>query len=287
MLGQMLINGIVLGSTYALMALGLNLIFGIMGILNFAHGQMYMLGTFVVYYIYGVHGSSYIVSLVLAVIILMIIGIFFERYLYRRVINYAKRGDVIMLLSMGTALLLENSGLLFFGEKTRGVPPLIGVVYKISNAYLPAQRLLIFLISSIIIIIFLILMQYTKNGRALRALAQDKEATYLQGVNVNKLSMIGFGIGASLAGVSGAILALIYPIYFGSGTAMTIKAFVMIMIGGAGVLPGAILGGFILGMLESFGYGIIGGSATYLFIFIIVISFLVFRPNGIMGKPWG
>lgn len=287
MLGQMLINGIMLGSTYALMALGLNLIFGIMGILNFAHGQMYMLGTFVVYYIYGVHGSSYILSLVLAVIILMIIGIFFERYLYRRVINYAKRGDVIMLLSMGTALLLENSGLLFFGEKTRGVPPLISVVYKISNAYLPAQRLLIFLISSIIIIIFLILMQYTKKGRALRALAQDKEATYLQGVNVNKLSMIGFGIGASLAGVSGAILALIYPIYSGSGTAMTIKAFVMIMIGGAGVLPGAILGGFILGMLESFGYGIIGGSATYLFIFIIVISFLVFRPNGIMGKPWG
>ena len=108
MLGQMLINGIMLGSTYALMALGLNLIFGIMGILNFAHGQMYMLGTFVVYYIYGVHGSSYILSLVLAVIILMIIGIFFERYLYRRVINYAKRGDVIMLLSMGTALLLEN-----------------------------------------------------------------------------------------------------------------------------------------------------------------------------------
>lgn len=287
MLGQMLINGIMLGSTYALMALGLNLIFGIMGILNFAHGQMYMLGTFVVYYIYGVHGSSYILSLVLAVIILMIIGIFFERYLYRRVINYAKRGDVIMLLSMGTALLLENSGLLFFGEKTRGVPPLISVVYKISNVYLPAQRLLIFLISSIIIIIFLILMQYTKKGRALRALAQDKEATYLQGVNVNKLSMIGFGIGASLAGVSGAILALIYPIYSGSGTAMTIKAFVMIMIGGAGVLPGAILGGFILGMLESFGYGIIGGSATYLFIFIIVISFLVFRPNGIMGKPWG
>lgn len=287
MLGQMLINGIMLGSTYALMALGLNLIFGIMGILNFAHGQMYMLGTFVVYYIYGVHGSSYILSLVLAVIILMIIGIFFERYLYRRVINYAKRGDVIMLLSMGTALLLENFGLLFFGEKTRGVPPLISVVYKISNAYLPAQRLLIFLISSIIIMIFLILMQYTKKGRALRALAQDKEATYLQGVNVNKLSMIGFGIGASLAGVSGAILALIYPIYFGSGTAMTIKAFVMIMIGGAGVLPGAILGGFILGMLESFGYGIIGGSATYLFIFIIVISFLVFRPNGIMGKPWG
>jgi len=291
MLGQMLINGITLGSTYALMALGLNLIFGIMGILNFAHGQMYMLGTFVVYYIYSIYGngsrSSYILSLVLAAIILMIIGMFFERYLYRRVINYAKRGDAIMLLSMGTSLLLENFGLIFFGEKTRGISPLTSVVYKIFNAYLPAQRLLIFFVSNFIIIVFLILMQYTKNGRALRALAQDKEATYLQGVNVNKLSTIGFGLGASLAGISGVVLALIYPIYFGSGTAMTIKAFVMIMIGGAGVLPGAILGGFILGMLESFGYGIIGGSATYLFIYMIVILFLVFRPNGIMGKPWG
>jgi branched-chain amino acid transport system permease protein len=107
------------------------------------------------------------------------------------------------------------------------------------------------------------------------------------GVNVDKISMIGFAAGAALAGVSGAILALIYPIFSGSGTSVSIKAFTMIMIGGAGVIPGAIIGGFILGMLESLGYGLLGGASTYLFIYSAVIVFLIFRPNGIMGKPWG
>jgi branched-chain amino acid transport system permease protein len=107
------------------------------------------------------------------------------------------------------------------------------------------------------------------------------------GVNVNKLSMIGYAIGASLAGISGAILALEYPIFAGSGTSISIKAFTMIMIGGAGVIPGAIIGGFILGIFESFGYGIFGGTQTYLLIYAFLIVFLIFRPNGIMGKPWG
>jgi branched-chain amino acid transport system permease protein len=192
-----------------------------------------------------------------------------------------------MLLSVGTALLIESCALIFFGEKRRGVKPIVEGVYHIFNAYIPVQRIFIFLVSISAIVIFLLLMQKTRTGRALRALAQDKEVTYLMGVNVNKLSMIGYAIGASLAGISGAILALEYPIFAGSGTSISIKAFTMIMIGGAGVIPGAIIGGFILGIFESFGYGIFGGTQTYLLIYAFLIVFLIFRPNGIMGKPWG
>jgi len=287
MVNQIIVNGIILGSTYALIALGLTLIFGIMNVLNFAHGQMYMVGTFVMYYTYGVYGYNFFIALLVTIFVLAIIGVIFERFFFRRLLYYAKREEVSMLLAMGSALLVENSALIFFGEKRRGIKPIAEGVYNIFNAYIPVQRLIIFLMAILFIIIFLVLMQNTKTGRALRALAQDKEVTYLMGVNVNRVSMIGFAAGAALAGISGAILALIFPIFSGSGTGMSIKAFTMIMIGGAGVIPGAIIGGFILGMLESIGYGLLGGSSTYLVIYFGVIVFLIFRPNGIMGKPWG
>ena len=287
MINQIIVNGIILGSTYALIALGLNLIFGIMKVLNFAHGQMYMLGTFIAYYIYGVYDYNYFLSLLISIVILAIVGIIFERFFFRYVLKYSKREEVTMLLSMGLALLIENFALIFFGEKRRGIPPIAEGVYNIFNTYIPAQRLVVFFMAVLSIIAFLFLMQYTKTGRTLRALAQDKEVTYLMGVNVNKVSMIGFAVGAALAGLAGGILALIFPISSGSGMALSIKAFTMIMIGGAGVIPGAIIGGLILGMVESFGYGLIGGSLTYLFIYLGLIIFLIFRPNGIMGKPWG
>ena len=287
MINQMIVNAIVLGSTYALIALGLTLIFGIMKIINFAHGQMYMLGTFVTYYIYNIFGYNFFIALLCTIFALTFIGVVFERYLFQRVLIQAKREEVVMLLSVGTALLIENSALIFFGEKRRGVKPIVEGVYHIFNAYIPVQRIFIFLISISAIVIFLLLMQKTRTGRALRALAQDKEVTYLMGVNVNKLSMIGYAIGASLAGISGAILALEYPIFAGSGNSISIKAFTMMMIGGAGVIPGAIIGGFVLGIFESFGYGIFGGTQTYLLIYAFLIVFLIFRPNGIMGKPWG
>lgn len=287
MVNQIIVNGLILGSTYALIALGLTLVFGIMKIINFAHGQMYMLGTFTTYYVYNIFGYNFLVALLSSIFVLAVIGALFERYLYRRVLGYAKREEVAMLLSVGTALLIEDSALILFGEKRKGVKPIFDAVYHIFNTYIPAQRIFIFLIAISAIVIFLVLMQKTKTGRALRALAQDKEVTSLMGVNVKKISMLGFAIGAGLAGVTGAILALEYPIYAGSGTAISIKAFTMLMIGGAGVIPGAIIGGFILGMLESIGYGVFGGSETYLLIYVSVIVFLCFRPQGIMGKPWG
>jgi len=258
-----------------------------MNLINFAHGQMYMIGTFVVYYFYGVFGYNYFFSLLISIIVLAIIGAIFEGFFFRNVLKSAQREEVTMLLSIGLSLVLENFALIFFGEKRRGIQPVAEGVYHIFNTYIPAQRLLIFLMSTLAIIAFLLLMQYTKVGRALRALAQDKDVTYLMGINVDKVSMFGYAVGAALAGLAGGILSLIFPIFSGSGSAISVKAFTMIMIGGAGVIPGAIIGGFVLGMLESIGYGLIGGSLTYLFIYFGVIVFLVFRPNGIMGKPWG
>ena len=255
--------------------------------LNFAHGQMYVLGAFVTYYVYGVFKWPFALALLASVATLALIGILFDRLLFRRVLSVGSREESSMLLAAGTALLLESLTLVSFGEKHRGVPPVISGVLKLDEAFVPAGRLLVFGLALTAIVGFLLLMQFTRPGRALRAIAQDKEAAALQGVNISQYSSLGFGIGAALAGLAGALLVTVSGVNSGLGTAISIKAFVMVMIGGAGVVSGAILGAFVLGFAESIGYYLFPGSVTYLLIFIGLIIFLIFRPQGIMGKPWG
>jgi branched-chain amino acid transport system permease protein len=284
---QMLVNGVVLAVNYALIALGITLIFSIMNILNFAHGQMFMVGGFVVYYLYGVYHLNYFVSLVAVVFVLGFIGYCFETFFFRRIRILATREENSMLLAVGTALLLENLALSIFGEKQRGVPPVVTGVFRFGSAFLPASRLLVMLLALVLIVGLLLFVQYTKIGRAMRALAQDREVTHLMGVNVNRVAALGFALGAALAGLAGGLLVTVFGVNSGVGNAYSIKAFIMIMIGGAGVVPGAILGAIVLGFAEAIGYALLPGSVTYLLIFIGLIIFLLLRPQGLLGKPWG
>ena len=284
---QILINGLYSGTQYALIALGLTLIFALMGVLNFAHGQLYVLGGFVTYYVYGVLGLPFGIALLATVATLALVGIIFDRALFAPVLERSSREESSMLLAAGTALLLESLILIFFGEKHRGVPSIASGVLKIGDAFLPYGRLAVMVMAGLLICGFISFMQYTRPGRALRAIAQDKEAAQLQGVDVKFYSTMGFAMGAVLAGLAGALLVSISGVNSGLGTWISIKAFIMVMIGGAGVVSGAILGGFILGMLESFGYHFFPGGQTYLLIFIALIVFLTIRPQGLMGKPWG
>ena len=283
---QVLVNGAVLALNYALIALGITLIFSIMNILNFAHGQMFMLGGFVVYYCYARFGLNYFVALAAAAVTLAIVGILFER-LFARVLAVAKREENSMLLAVGMALLLESLALAFFGEKQRGVPSVVEGIFRIGDAFLPANRALVMGVSFALIVALLLFVRFTKPGRALRAVAQDREVTHLMGVEVDRIKMLGFSLGAALAGVAGGLLVSINGVNSGIGTEISIKAFIMIMLGGAGVVSGAIMGAIALGFGESIGQHIFTGSLTPLLIFIAVIAFLMTRPQGIMGKPWG
>lgn len=284
---QVIANGLILGMNYALIALGLTLIFALMNVLNFAHGQMYVLGGFVTYYVYGVFALPFPLALLASATTLAVVGVIWERVFFRRVLRHSVREESSMLLAAGTALLLESLILLTFGEKQRGVPPVVSGVYQAFGAYIPAGRAFVFVVAAVMVAGFILFMQYTRPGRALRALAQDREAAQLQGVDTERYSMIGFAIGAALAGLSGGLLVTIFAINSGLGTPISIKAFIMVMIGGAGVVGGAILGAFALGFLEAFGYFYIPGTITYLLIFVGLIAFLAIRPQGLMGKPWG
>jgi branched-chain amino acid transport system permease protein len=287
---QVIANGLYLGAQYALIALGLTLIFALMNVLNFAHGQLYVLGGFVTYTIYGQLKLPFVVALFAAAVTLVIVGALMERFLFRTVIKRSEREESTMLLAAGTAFFLDAVILLIFGEKQRGVPKIVnGVLNWDFRLIMPYDRILIGFLAIFAIAAFVLYMQYSKTGRALRALAQDRVAAQLMGVNVDRYSMVGFALGAMLAGIVGGLLVTITGVSSGIGGPISIKAFMMVMIGGAGVISGAIAGGFILGMLESVGLSVLHsyGDITYLVIFASLMVFLCIRPQGLMGKPWG
>jgi branched-chain amino acid transport system permease protein len=279
-----------LGAQYALIALGLTLIFSLMNVLNFAHGQMYVLGGFVTYTLYGQLGLPFVVALLLTAVTLAAVGALVERFLFRPVIRRSKREESTMLLAAGLAFFLDAVILLLFGEKQRGVPKLIdGVLNWDFRVIMPYDRLVICALAIGCITLFILYMQYSKTGRALRALAQDRDAAQLMGVDVEHYGMKGFALGAMLAGIVGGLLVTITGVNLGMGGPTSIKAFMMVMIGGAGVIPGAIAGGIILGFMESILLSALAdyGGITYLVIFVSLMIFLSLRPNGLMGKPWG
>lgn len=287
---QVIANGLYLGAQYALIALGLTLIFSLMNVLNFAHGQMYVLGGFVTYTVVAQFELPFIVGLLASGLVLGAVGALVERFLFRPVIRKSQREESTMLLAAGIAFFLDAVILLVFGEKQRGVPKIIDGVFNWDFLIvMPYDRIAIGLLALAMVAGFILYMQYSKTGRAMRALAQDKVAARLMGVDVDRYSMIGFALGAMLAGVVGGLLVTITGINLGMGGPTSIKAFMMIMIGGAGVISGAIMGGFILGMVESVGLTVLAasGDITYLVIFASLMVFLAIRPQGLMGKPWG
>lgn len=287
---QILANGLYLGAQYALIALGLTLIFSLMNVLNFAHGQMYVFGGFVTYTVVARFGLPFIVGLFASAVILAVMGALIEVFLFRPVLRRSKRDESTMLLAAGVAFFLDAVILLLFGEKQRGVPKIVNGVFNWDmRIIMPYDRILIGVLAVALIAGFIALMQYTKAGRAMRALAQDRMAAQLMGVDVDRYSMIGFALGAMLAGLVGGLLVTITGVNLGMGGPTSVKAFMMIMIGGAGVISGAIAGGFILGMMESVGLSVLSayGDITYLVIFASLMVFLALRPQGLMGKPWG
>ena len=194
-----------------------------------------------------------------------------------------------MLLAAAIAFLFDAVILLVFGEKQRGVPKILNGIFNDGGIVIPYDRVLVGVLAVVFIALFMAFMQFSKTGRAMRALAQDRVAAQLMGVNVDRYSMIGFAVGALLAGLVGGLLVSITGINSGIGGPIFIKAFLMVMIGGAGVVGGAIAGGFILGMFEAVGLTVLHGygDITYLVIFATLMIFLAIRPNGLMGKPWG
>jgi len=279
LLSQAMVNGLTLAMIYSLAAVGLTLIYGIMRIIQFAHGHIYMLGAFAVFFLFQQAGLNYGLALIISVLLLAALGLLIERVFFRPL-----RGQDLpsMACAVGLLLLLEGSAAAAFGTSDRYVGAIFPGVSGVAGVIVPNQRLLIIGVSLLMILLLYFFLHRTRIGRAMRATALDAVGSVLQGVNTNRINSMGFAIGSGLAALAGGLIIPIAVLNPAIGVEVTIKAFIVIILGGLGSITGALVGALIIGLVESFGYTFLG-TGTALISYIIVILVLIFRPTGLFG----
>lgn len=281
LLMQAAVNGLERAGIYILVALGLTLVLSIMNIVNFAHGHFYMLGAFAIYYFYGQFHINYIVAIVLAMLTVGIFGIVLEKLTFSRVRGQLLQG---LIVAIGLVWLIEKGAQLIFGPDEKGVAPPIAGTIDVAGAVISIEKLIVVGACILLTLGLYALIFWTKMGRSVRAVAEDREAALMQGISVGRVSALTFGLGCALAAAAGGLVA---PIYFVSpfiGMEPLLKALAVIVMGGMGSITGVVAGGLLLGFVESFGLTFVGYGAN-LIAFIIVIFILLVRPQGFFGRP--
>jgi branched-chain amino acid transport system permease protein len=278
-----ILNGLIIGGSYVLIAVGLTLIFGILDAINLAHGEVYMLGAYVLYFLFGVWGLNYWAALILATGIIGIFGIVIEKLSFRPLRNQPLLNT--MLVSIALAILLQNLAMLFWGADPKVVKTAMSEeVIQVFGVFLTVQRLVVLIVGAVAIILLHLLIEKTKIGKAMRAVAQDKDAAALMGISIDRVYTFTFAVGSALAAVAGALIAPIFQIFPTMGFVPFIKAFTVVILGGLGNVIGAIYAGFILGVAESLGAAYISTPYKDSFAFIILIIMLLLKPSGLMGR---
>ena len=280
---QHLLNGLLIGGIYALMGIGLTLIFGVMNVVNFAHGQFYMLGAFLVYTIFTLGGVPYLIALLAAATTVGLLGALIERLLLRPIRNQPV--DVSMLATIGLSIVLANMALIIWDPtpKDTGLPfPLVGV--ELGPLTVTPMRVFVLVAAFLIIVSSHLFLQRTRMGKAIRATFQDREAAALMGVDVDFVNMFTFGWGAAVAALAGGLLAPIFQVFPTMGAIVTAKSFAVVIVGGLGSFPGAILAGLLLGIAESLGAGYVSSGYRDAIAFILIIVVLIVRPTGLLGS---
>jgi len=296
---QQLINGLILGSLYALVALGYTMVYGILELINFAHGEIVMVGAMVsVSVLAALTAAGVPVALALplalaaAVVVCVVAGVLVERVAYRPLRNAPRLAPLIT--AIGVSIVLQNLAMIFWGRQYLSFPPVIEVqVYDVLGATVSNIQILILIVAALTMGGLLLLVNRTRLGRAMRATAQNREVAGLMGVDVNRVIAATFIVGSALAAVAGLLIASYYGIaHYNMGFLLGLKAFSAAVLGGIGNIPGALLGGLLLGVIESLGAGYIGdltggflGSHYQdIFAFLILILVLTFRPSGLLGE---
>lgn len=280
-----LTNGLIIGCIYGLMALGLTLIFGVLKVVNFAHGEFYMLGAYISYVVTQMLGLHPILGIIIAIFAVFIIGAFLEKALLTPIHeNKVERKDeYALLITFGLSIFLINAALVVFGPYQMSSTPLSSGVFELGVISVGSGRIYAVIIAIIFMGITLFIINKTWLGTALRAISQDRETSTIVGIDAKMLGSIAFGIGAAMAGAAGALLAPVFLIFPIMGVVPAIKSFVIIVLGSMGSIKGAIYGALMLGIIESLGVYFLSPSYRDAYSFLLLILILVFRPNGLFG----
>ncbi len=283
-LAQQLINGVSLGSIYALIALGYTMVYGIIKLINFAHGDIYMVGAYVGFFACTFLKLSFFPALIMAMVVAGAFGMLIERLAYRPLRNAPK--IAVLITAIGVSLLLEYGGMLLVTPQPRTFPAVFpSQMYNVFGVIINSQQIIILAISLILMVILTYVVNRTKVGKAMRAVSFDNEAARLMGIDVDKIISFTFGIGSSLAAAAGVLVGIYYnsidPLM---GIMPGLKAFVAAVLGGIGVIPGAMVGGVLMGVVEALVSGFISSTFRDAAAFAILIIILLFKPSGLLGK---
>ena len=279
---QLLVQGILLGGIYGLIAMGLSLIFGVMGVINFAHGQMMVMGMYVSYWLFVLLGIDPYVSLALVAASIFILGYFIQFSVVNRILDYPEAMQVLPLVAIG--LILENTALLFWGPDPRSPQTAWGLkTLWIGPVMVDISRLIAFVLAIVITIFIFLFLKKTIVGKRIRAAADNRTGAILVGIDVNRIYNISFALGAATTGAAGALLLPLMPLSPHIGHDFTLTAFVVVILGGMGNLLGALVGGLILGVAESVATLFWPATMKQVVSFGILVIIMLFRPQGLFG----
>ena len=296
---QQIINGLVQGSVYALVALGYTMVYGILGLINFAHGEVVMIGAMLALsslkVLLGLGASPLLalpISVALAMLGCMLLGYGIERIAYRPLRHAPRLAPLIT--AIGVSIVLQNLAMMIWGREYHAFPQLItNTPHNVGGAIINNIQITIFILALAIMAGLMTVVHRTRLGRAMRAVAENQHAAQLMGVNINRVISITFMIGSGLAAIAGVMVSANYGLaHYYMGFILGLKAFTAAVLGGIGNLRGAMLGGLLLGLIESLGAGYVGGltggffGSNYqdVFAFFVLIAVLVFRPSGLLGE---
>lgn len=289
---QSLISGILIGGVYALIGIGLTIIFGVMRVINFAHGDIMMVGMYLTFELFTRLGIDPFVSIIISIPLMFLFGAFLQKVLINRVLTALPQNQI--LLTIGLGLILSNTIMLIYTSDYK----IISTTYssnsfKLASIFIPeplgsisiSEPLAIsFIITAALTALLYWFLMKTDTGQAIRATAQDREAAQLMGINVKWMSMIAFGLGAALAGTAGALISPTYYIFPQIGSTFTLKAFVITVLGGMGSVIGATLGGILIGITESLGAVYISSGWKDVVVYVLFLLVLLFKPAGLLGR---
>jgi len=285
---QQVVNGISLGSIYALIALGYTMVYGIVKLINFAHGDVYMVGAFVGYGVTVLLKWSFFPALIIAMVICAVMGVVIERVAYRPLRNSSR--IAVLITAIGVSLLLEYTMMYFMGPQSRPYPAgvLVSKNFKIHGVVINSQQIVLVVIAIVLVLLLQFIVRKTKQGKAMRAVSYDREAAELMGINVNRTISFTFLLGSALAGAAGVLVGTYYnsinPLM---GMNQGLIAFVAAVFGGIGNIPGAMIGGLSIGVVQTLVAGYGGSLFRDAAVYVILILVLIFKPSGLLGKKTG
>lgn len=280
---EQLLYGFLIGLNYSLMALGLSLIFGVMRIINFAHGELFMLGGYFFYFLITLLGFHPVPAFLITVVTLFLIGVVIERPLIRPLFIENLGDEYSIIITFGLSNFLVNFAIVAFGPEFRRPPRFAPVKVNLLIWAISGDKLYAALIASALIVLTYLFIRRTKTGIALQATAQDRIGAYIVGIDVFKMNGLAMGIAAALAGAAGAILTPVFLLYPMCGTIPGLKGFVIIVLGGMGSIEGSIISSIILGIIESLGSVYISAPYRDVYSFLVLVAVLLFRPQGLFG----